>query len=420
MTFWNSGKTEEMTKMEKLTSEKNIICIILSYAAAYLYVCGGPDWFWSVILILFTASAEIMFSDVKRTAESFVWYICLTLCILSLSFCYRSPVYDHLFAEYNNIWEKWEVWMFAHFFAMWWVLSRSGKLIDGQTGRFFLTDFFSGCLGTAFRNLFSRLRLIASSVKKVFSVIVAVLVLILLGIAVALLESADPGFSALLEMIGGSLRLSGSLEDTLFTIVLSLPVGAFIFGLIYGNSRRTSEEITGKRDRLESGLSKIKIAPAGLFTSAAVLFSVVYLVFFIIQGSYLFGGFMRLLPEGFTVSSYARKGFFELCSIIAVNFSFIWMATHTVSADSEKSRPLFISCMALLAESIVFSAISFSKLFLYISCFGFTKLRLQSIWFTVILAAGSALWIHHLITGRPAFRKWMYLSCITLSMLTLF
>lgn len=404
----------------KPADEKLTAGIIISFLAGYIYVCDGPDWFWLIILVSLTVIAEIFFFDVKRSCESYIWFICLSMCVFSLSFRFTDPVYTEFDTEYNTIWDKWEVWMFAHFFAMWWVISRSGKQLDGQTGKYFLSDFFNGCIGRAFKNLFSRVGIIFSSVKSLFPVVICTAVAALFAIALALLNSADTGFSQLLHMIGGSLNIEDDILDVFLRIVVSLPIGAFIFGLIYGNARVSEEDIGARREKIDSRLLKLKKAPAGIFTIAIAAFSLVYLAFFIIQGSYLFGGFMRLLPEGFTVAHYARSGFFELCAIVAVNYTLLWMATRTVRPESEKSRPLFIACILLLAESLIFSAISFSKLYLYISCFGFTKLRLQSTWFTVVLATGSILWIWNLATGKPAFKKWMIFAALTLSVLTLF
>lgn len=149
-------------------------------------------------------------------------------------------------------------------------------------------------------------------------------------------------------------------------------------------------------------------------------FSALYLVFFVIQGSYLFGAFSRTLPEGFIVSEYARQGFFELCRVMAVNFALLWLVTRMASPETTGKRSFTWLCVLLLTESMVFAVIAFSKLALYISCFGFTPLRLQSSWLVCVLFAGCGLWIYHIFSGRPAFRKWMIFGGATLAVLCLF
>ena len=52
-----------------------------------------------------------------------------------------------------------------------------------------------------------------------------------------------------------------------------------------------------------------------IIITAALCF--VYLIFSVIQILYLFIGNMRL-PEGYTYSSYAREGFFQLLTVLLV------------------------------------------------------------------------------------------------------
>ena len=111
-------------------------------------------------------------------------------------------------------------------------------------------------------------------------------------------------------------------------------------------------------------------------------FCAVYLLFFTVQGSYLFGAFRHRLPVGFTVAQYARQGFFQLCMVMGVNFLLLWLVTHSSRA---LNRPGRIMCTVLLEQSILLAVTALSKLALYIACFGFTPLRLQSSWLVCVL-----------------------------------
>lgn len=114
------------------------------------------------------------------------------------------------------------------------------------------------------------------------------------------------------------------------------------------------------------------------------------------QGSYLFGAFRHRLPAGFTVAQYARQGFFQLCMVMGVNFLLLWLVTHSSRA---LNRPGRIMCTVLLAQSILLAVTALSKLALYIACFGFTPLRLQSSWLVCVLLAGCAAWLVSLWDG---------------------
>ena len=131
----------------------------------------------------------------------------------------------------------------------------------------------------------------------------------------------------------------------------------------------------------------------------------------------MFGAFTRTLPVDFTVAEYARQGFFELCRVMALNFVLLWLVTRMSKPPVSERKVSLALCVTLLAESILFAVIALSKLALYIDCFGFTPLRLQSTWLALVLLAGCAAALYSLITGRRSCRAWMIFGAVTLSAL---
>ena len=95
-------------------------------------------------------------------------------------------------------------------------------------------------------------------------------------------------------------------------------------------------------------------------------FIAVYLLFFAVQSSYLFGAFSRRLPEGFTVAQYAREGFFELCRVMAINFSLLYLVSRSSVKPVREDRAQKAVCSLLIIAGMVFAVIAFSKLVLYI------------------------------------------------------
>ena len=142
----------------------------------------------------------------------------------------------------------------------------------------------------------------------------------------------------------------------------------------------------------------------------------VYAVFFAVQFHYLFGAFIRTLPEGFNVAEYARQGFFELCKVMVVNFALLWLVTRSLREHGKLLQRL---CLLLLAESLLFAVVAASKLLLYIDCFGFTPKRLQSTWLVCVLACGCVCYAVSLVTKKKSFRVWMIFGAVTLSLLAL-
>ena len=229
------------------------------------------------------------------------------------------------------------------------------------------------------------------------------------------LSAADDTFAGLLAGVRQALTLD--LDRVWFyRLLCSLPVGAYVFGLLAGLGRETPERMRERGAAAERTLPKLRVVPQGIWIAALGIFSALYLTFFVVQGRYLFGAFTRTLPESFTVAEYARQGFFELCRVMAINFTLFWLVTRTARCES---TPVRWMAAALLIESILFAVIALSKLALYIDCFGFTPKRLQSTWLVCVLLFGSACALYTHLTGKKSMRAWMMFGAVTLSLLCL-
>ena len=241
----------------------------------------------------------------------------------------------------------------------------------------------------------------------------AFVVLVLLVMAMTQLSAADDTFSSLLEGLRDALTLD--LDQVWFyRFLLSLPVGAYVFGLLVGLGRETPEAMRGRGASAEAALPRLRVVPEAVWLAALGVFSALYLAFFFVQGRYLFGAFTRTLPESFTVAEYARQGFFELCRVMAINFTLFWLVSRTARRES---RPVRWMTAALLIESMLFAVVALSKLVLYIDCFGFTPKRLQSTWLVCVLLFGSACALYTHLTGKKSMRVWMIFGAVTLSLL---
>ena len=413
---------ENLNKPAFSAARKELIAALLSYLAAYIYVAapfGGELELWLLVFTAFYfALVEYLCASRRRVWESWVWLGCMLSAVCSYVF---SPC---------EVWGKSATFIFANIFAVWWTMSRAGVLLDGESGHFLPFDALNGFVLLPFGNFFLRVRTwwyFASRPRRegkklntsalVGSIIAVLLALLLLLSALEHLSGADAGFGTLVGNITGFFTNNVNLVDFLFKLLMSLPVGAYIFGLISGSMRLSTERISERRGFLESLLGQLRIVPARVWSICLAVFIVVYAVFFVMQGGYMFGAFTRTLPEDFTVAEYARRGFFELCRVMALNFVLLWLVTRMSKPPVSERKVSLALCVTLLAESILFAVIALSKLALYIDCFGFTPLRLQSTWLALVLLAGCAAALHSLITGRRSCRAWMIFGAVTLSAL---
>lgn len=397
-------------------TNRETLAALIVYVAAYCYFCPQP--MWAVFCALYVAAGELLYWNVRRSGESFIWLGCLAvLCVSEL-------------LGRNQVWGEYYV-LFLHVFGVYWLLSRSGRLCMGQSSMLLPLDALHGFLVFPFKHFFLRIRTVWYALthlrrgerKKaqpgtVATIVLAVVLALLLLIGAGrLLLQADEGFARLFEQFRLELHVNA---EICCRLLLSLPVGAYVFGLLAGAGREDGQKIRARGESVTAAVAQLRRVPGIVWTAVLAVFLALYLVFFCVQGSYLFGAFRRQLPEGFTVANYARQGFFELCGVMALNFMLLWLVTRTGDDRARQSRVLRFLCTALLAESMLFAVVAFSKLMLYISCFGFTPKRLQSSWLVCVLFFGCGAGVYSLWTGKKSFRAWMIFGAVTLAALSIY
>lgn len=412
---------ENLNRPAFSATKKELIAALASYFVSYIYAAFGFNFTgaWPLIFAAgYIALVEYLCAGRPRAWESWVWLGCM---VSSVCACVFAPC---------DVWGDFLTFVFAHIFAVWWTLSRAGVLLGGESGHFLPYDALNGFFLLPFGNFFLRIRTWWFFVSRprregkklnttalLGSILAVLLAVVLLVSALNLLSSADDGFGALVETVTDFFGNNVNFVHFWINFLLSLPVGAFIFGLISGGTRLSAERLTERRGQVESALGALRIVPAAVWNVCLAAFIAVYAVFFVLQGGYMFGAFTRTLPVDFTVAEYARQGFFELCRVMALNFVLLWLVTRMSKPPVSERKVSLALCVTLLAESILFAVIALSKLALYIDCFGFTPLRLQSTWLALVLLAGCAAALYSLITGRRSCRAWMIFGAVTLSAL---
>lgn len=192
-------------------------------------------------------------------------------------------------------------------------------------------------------------------------------------IVIPLLMSSDEAFD---NMLG---RISG---DTVGELVLSTILGLFAFLLIF--SRLFALPKTEKREKAPSdfrGMASVTLCVA------LGMISLVYVLYLVSQLAYFFDAFSGLLPDGFSVAEYARRGFFEMCTVCAINLALIFLAS-LLSRKVKGKSPLAIRLFSLFfcIFSLVLISTALSKMFLYIGSFGMTHKRILTSVFMLFLA----------------------------------
>ncbi|MCM3126987.1 DUF4153 domain-containing protein [Paenibacillus provencensis] len=145
--------------------------------------------------------------------------------------------------------------------------------------------------------------------------------------------------------------------------------------------------IKDKIHESNSDTLRLRIDPI-IASTVLTMVNVVYLVFVILQFTYLFGAFEGALPEGMTYADYARRGFAELMLVALLNFGILMtILLYTENRGSSRLR-LFQKGMLyiLVICSIIILYSAFSRLTMYEEAYGFTYLRFLVHAFMLLLA----------------------------------
>ena len=412
-----NGTTEGIAAPQPAPTRAECWGLAASAVIAYVYIlavtAGRTRAWWFVgFAALLCAGAELALRDVPRRRESWVWLGCLWATLLCGAF------------GRGHAWSDWGE-LIAHGFGAYWLIVRAGALFEDRgSSRYFPAEVLRGAVTVPLGNLFLRLRVLGSLGRRrgdrrpapaaVGAVAAAIASLFLLGIAVSLLSNADPRFQRLTD--GVLEALDGLDEKLVFDLRLSVPVGAYLYGMVFGLHRESGAGTQALRRQIDKGVQRAQRVPAGVWAVLVGLFVALYAVFFAVQGSYLFDGLRGVLPEQFTASEYARRGFFELCGAMAVNFSLLCAASMSAEGGLRAHPWTRWASGILVAESGMLAVTAAAKLALYIRRFGFTPLRLQSAWLVLVLFAGCVAALRALRTGRDTAGAWLVFAGVTLAL----
>ncbi|KPU42962.1 hypothetical protein OXPF_37310 [Oxobacter pfennigii] len=186
---------------------------------------------------------------------------------------------------------------------------------------------------------------------------------------VPLLSSADMVFNHYIRNMADIFDFI-KMDNLFIHIILTGGVFLYVFG--YAWSFKFSDANREYPELEKEG----NIDPTVIITMLGVM-NAVYLLFTIIQFSYLYGGAEGMVPQGFTYAEYARRGFFELVAVTMINFAILITAMRVAKNDNIKlNRVLngFLSALVIFTCNMLFSA--HYKMSMYEEAYGYTELRI--------------------------------------------
>jgi hypothetical protein len=331
--------------------------------------------------------------------------------VFTVTFCLAAGIYLHLsglkqtketagcfavvlamataFMIFDNMFVKGLDFMFLSIAAVYWICLTAGSRIDDRISAYIVGDLLNQfiilpCLN--FPSCFGGIRQLVVKNQRgkglLYGIIGILIMLPILGLVGGLLSDADAAFENLMNNI----RFSISEDAVLYIVqaVCGLPVACYLYGLIYGNryGRRNGCITLTSADKTTAAL---KFVPGITAVTALAALNILFAVFFLSQLSYLFSAFGNRLPELMTYADYARRGFFELSAVAAINLAVI--CAVQVFASKEKGKIIKLEISVLCVFTIVLIATALSKMAMYIESYGLTQLRVYTTWFMMVLLA---------------------------------
>lgn len=235
------------------------------------------------------------------------------------------------------------------------------SVLDSLRG-FFAMGF--GGMAPACRGMGQTLRSGGPAMKKGGSILLGVAICVpVLAVIIPLLISADAAFSGVMALLP-----KFSVAELVTTLMFGLPLALFFYA--QATALRHSEPFQGEVTEVELSVSHL--------TVNTVLGSIcaVFAVYLISQLAYFGGGFAGVLPEEFTMAEYARRGFFEMAWLSALDLGVIAVAAAFVRRKEGKT-PLStrLLCLFIGLVTLFFVVSASAKMLMYIDGYGLTRLR---------------------------------------------
>ena len=299
VTFTQYDFQPKLFEISKKDTAFAVVLAAVSVIFSVLGIWGGFKGGFTIALILLLASVTAYLLPAKGKIKPFP-FLCMLLSVgVSIPFTFTS----------SGAVRFWSFVSVGILDLVWFVSIADDSAEKGDLGIF--KNIFSPVFEGAIPNLPVSLRSLFSGREKgnknfgkaILGIVLSLPVLI---VVVPLLMSSDEAFSGMIEMLFGNLIL------TLVKLGLGLIISVFVISYCF----------TLKKEEPKEDLENT------VLVSFLSVISLCYLAYLFSQLAYFFSAFSGFLPENykFTVSAYARRGFFEMTVIAAINFGLIFLS----------------------------------------------------------------------------------------------
>jgi len=215
-----------------------------------------------------------------------------------------------------------------------------------------------------------------------------------------LLVSADAAFAGLVDKMP---------DFDLPQFVLTLVVGVGVACLFYTRGAALLHNPKAEApSTFRQGVNALTV------NTVLIAVCMVYVVYLLSQLAYFVGGFAGILPEGFTMAEYARRGFFEMGWLCAINLGIIALAVGLVEQAGRAPLLSRILCLFLGIVTLFFVVTASAKMGMYIGSYGLTRLRVLTEVIMVFLGLATATVCIWLFVPKMPYMKVVLLLALVI------
>lgn len=396
---------------------------VLSYPLAWYYTrhvlmgsMRGPAYI--VFAVLFLLGVELFSRGMGRRGNRETWFWAACWLAQSAALGAYGPHADVLAPWQTLVW---------HLTAVYCVLCRTGMQAAGKANAMVAVDGMTGVFVLPWTGFFLRLRSLwtggkaclkgrVRSRRRILEVLAGVvLALVLAWYAAAQLSAADAAFGRLVQDLLRPLDWKLDGIDAV-ALVLSIPVGMWLFGLVGGGLRRSAPPLTEAAFYRTLGLApRLPAVTANLAVGALCA---VYALFFGVQCAEFAAALGAPLPlEAAEASRFAVEGFWELCRVLVLDFG-VLAALHFLGpapVDRPGRRRILLTVFCVFGLGFV--GLAAAKLGVYVRLWGLTPRRVISAWCLAVLGLAAVLALLRLWRRLPAVRIWVLAAAVSFCVL---
>lgn len=363
----DGGKKREFTVKEAVLS---VLCFVLSFGFTH-FAAGYVGGLWGGVVWLLAGALGAVYVRVKgfvvTKTQRMLFCVAELFCLVPL-FCTNGLI--------NTLAATFTFFLLAY---LW--ITFSGAEVFGEH---FVSDLLEGICVRPFMRFdeapaaAKKLLKNPKSCKTALYIFLGLLCSLPLSILVLyLLMWSDTMFADRMNALFD--RIPSFKFRYVWELILAVPVWMYLFGSFAATRNQWTKPFVD--------IKKGRVLPAVLGYATVTPICVFYAMYIAVQFHYFTAAFGGTLPEEYSYAAYARKGFFELCTVAVINLCVIAGMNLFLKRkeDGTPSVAMKVYCTLLSGFTVLLIVSALSKMVLYIKEMGMTPLRIYTSWFMLVL-----------------------------------